>query len=75
MPTLKRAEMKSPFLAEALEVGDYLQSIVHYANAGASGVLFAVSIFLLLPEALLENFGQLWWLTCFGISGGLLVEK
>lgn len=30
---------------------EHVKTFIHYCNAGASGVLFAVSIFLLMPEA------------------------
>ena len=29
----------------------YVDTFMHYSNAAASGVIFAVSVFLLMPEA------------------------
>lgn len=36
---------------------DYLDRVMHYSNAAASGVIFAVSVFLLMPESYLMMMG------------------
>ncbi|CAK9033228.1 IcmE/DotG protein [Durusdinium trenchii] len=38
-------------VGSSLEASEHVKTFIHYCNAGASGVLFAVSIFLLMPEA------------------------